>query len=83
MANWTDLTYDEFLLTIKKINPLAFAAGRPAEYAEYGRQFVLIGPVSFDQQAKFFFNEWRRLFPGLGLPPSTHSGALPAPLGRL
>lgn len=47
----------------KRINLKAWAQARPQQVAHYKAQYQALGPTSFDQQAKFFFNDWRKDFP--------------------
>ncbi len=55
----------------KKIDYQRLAAQEPTKWAEISSHFQLLGPVSFDQQYKFFFNDWRLRYP---LPAATASG---------
>jgi hypothetical protein len=60
-------SFEAFMLK-KKVHLPALQAARPIEFARAAAQYAALGPVSFDQQAKFQFNDWRLDFP-LPAPP--------------
>lgn len=60
-------TFEAFMLK-KKIHLPALQQARPAEYQRALTEYNALGPVNFDQQAKFKFNDWRLDFP---LPPAS------------
>ncbi len=59
----TQPTAFEAFLTKKKINAAAFQRAEPGAYALQAAEFEQLGPVSYDQRRKFYFNDWRLRYP--------------------
>jgi 5-bromo-4-chloroindolyl phosphate hydrolysis protein len=53
----------EAFMAKKKIDIATFRADQPTEAARQAYLFVEMGPKSYDQRQKFFFNEWRLHYP--------------------
>lgn len=50
-------------LKSKRIDPEKFAAANPELWTMYTKWLTELGPKSFDQQLKFYFNPWRLTYP--------------------
>ena len=54
-------TFEEYMAK-KKIKVQRFQAERSEEWLELKKLYELIGEASFDQQKKYFINDWRLRF---------------------
>ena len=59
----TQPTAFEAFLAKKKIDTAAFQRAEPGAYALQATEFEQLGPVSYDQRRKFYFNDWRLRYP--------------------
>lgn len=47
----------------KKINAQALAQQQPLLWQQLQQEYAQLGQAAFDQRKKFFWNDWRLLYP--------------------